>query len=453
MTHLRFFSRMRKSSFTPTRRTFSNNQTKQESASIFNIMSPATALLTGIMAGSVAIFATAAIDLAGPSVGGILATAPTTIVAASFGFAHTLCDSDRSHFRDALFSVPTGMLINAAFLLTWRFAERESRLLKKSVPTIYARCALCIAASFVVWLVLSITVAHVTSTSLSERIRIGYNNNNSSSASSAVMISPTAFGSASFFALVCVGVAASWNVGKHTATVKRATTTPTSTTLHPTQRASEVEMAQTSSAKCSCCSVAAEVDCVETGAAVSQTNGDASDSGQQQQQQPAATTSSPAESTIAESAIFSKILAKFRLSILSRGLFSGITNCAAILIADSGQHSVLGGLTSTFPAIFTTIVVVSFINNKNNADDADDSAGTDSAIEPASKAESPIGPILLGSAAVPTYSVSFFFLASAFDCQRSYLILVSLCCWLLAVLGWSLPATNFLTWRRAAHPG
>ena len=67
----------------------------------------------------IAIAATMAIEKFGGALGGILGSAPTTIVPASLGFWFGA--SDVELFRDALFAVPVGMCVNAIFLYSWRW--------------------------------------------------------------------------------------------------------------------------------------------------------------------------------------------------------------------------------------------------------------------------------------------------------------------------------------------
>lgn len=74
--------------------------------------------LSALFSGVVAILATLAIERLGGKYGGILASIPTTIVPASIGF--WLTSESHGPFREALYIVPVGMLINALFLLLWR---------------------------------------------------------------------------------------------------------------------------------------------------------------------------------------------------------------------------------------------------------------------------------------------------------------------------------------------
>ena len=77
-----------------------------------------SAVASAFFAGAVAILATVAIERFGGSLGGILGSAPTTIVPASIGF--WLGANGVQNFQDSLFAVPAGMCVNAVFLYSWR---------------------------------------------------------------------------------------------------------------------------------------------------------------------------------------------------------------------------------------------------------------------------------------------------------------------------------------------
>ena len=78
-----------------------------------------TALLAGFFAGIAAVVVTRAIERLGGTVGGVLATLPTTIVPASLGLAFGVASSEK--LRSEMFAVPIGMLINSVYLLQWRY--------------------------------------------------------------------------------------------------------------------------------------------------------------------------------------------------------------------------------------------------------------------------------------------------------------------------------------------
>jgi hypothetical protein len=75
-------------------------------------------LVSALAAGFVAILATVAIERLGGRRGGLVGTIPTTIVPAALGFWWG--SASVSDFRDALFVVPAGMLVNGLFLWSWR---------------------------------------------------------------------------------------------------------------------------------------------------------------------------------------------------------------------------------------------------------------------------------------------------------------------------------------------
>jgi len=75
-----------------------------------------TLLITALAAAGVAILATVAVERLGGRYGGVLATLPTTILPASWGFAIAAADVP----IESLAAVPLGMLVDAGFLWCWR---------------------------------------------------------------------------------------------------------------------------------------------------------------------------------------------------------------------------------------------------------------------------------------------------------------------------------------------
>ena len=75
-------------------------------------------ILSALFAGLVAIGATVAIERLGGKIGGVLGSMPTTIIPASIGFWYGSANS--AVFQTAVFAVPTGMMVNALFLFSWR---------------------------------------------------------------------------------------------------------------------------------------------------------------------------------------------------------------------------------------------------------------------------------------------------------------------------------------------
>lgn len=90
-------------------------------------------LLSGLFAALVAVGVTRAIELLGGTLGGLIATLPTTVVPAALGVALSggcsawplagaaqACNS--ALLLEALFSLPQGMLASCLFLTLWRYA-------------------------------------------------------------------------------------------------------------------------------------------------------------------------------------------------------------------------------------------------------------------------------------------------------------------------------------------
>ncbi len=103
------------------------------------------------LAGAVAVLATVAIERFGGRRGGVLASAPTTVVPFSLGLW-----TDPEAFADGMGLVPAGMLVNALFLATWRVLP--PRLGPMTLPR---KLALLVAASLSVWLLAAATAVAV----------------------------------------------------------------------------------------------------------------------------------------------------------------------------------------------------------------------------------------------------------------------------------------------------
>ena len=108
-----------------------------------------------LAAGVVSAGATVAVERFGGRVGGILGTVPTTIMPATMGlFATHPMDADGTSsegFLRAVAVVPAGMMINAAFLASWRVLPRWLHA-DDSRTTLWR----CVAASLLVWALLSL---------------------------------------------------------------------------------------------------------------------------------------------------------------------------------------------------------------------------------------------------------------------------------------------------------
>lgn len=76
----------------------------------------------GLFAGLVAIGATLAVERLGGRLGGVLASIPTTIVPAAIGMS---LGTTPEGFVAAMAAVPVGMLVDAAFLWSWRVLPRR----------------------------------------------------------------------------------------------------------------------------------------------------------------------------------------------------------------------------------------------------------------------------------------------------------------------------------------
>jgi len=108
-----------------------------------------------VAAGIVSAGATVAVERFGGRVGGILGTVPTTIMPATMGlFATHPMDADGTSsegFLRSIAMVPAGMMLNAAFLASWRVLPRWLHA-DDSRTTLWR----CVAASLAVWALLSL---------------------------------------------------------------------------------------------------------------------------------------------------------------------------------------------------------------------------------------------------------------------------------------------------------
>lgn len=103
-------------------------------------------LLAGLGAGVVAITATRLIERLGSRLGGVLGTAPSTIVPAGIGLAA----AGREGLDAALGAVPVGMWVNAVFLWSWRWLPRA---VSAAPPAL--QLPLTIAASLLLWAIVA----------------------------------------------------------------------------------------------------------------------------------------------------------------------------------------------------------------------------------------------------------------------------------------------------------
>ncbi|MBJ93984.1 MAG: hypothetical protein CMP23_05840 [Rickettsiales bacterium] len=101
-------------------------------------------LITAFYAGLVAIGVTVAIERLGGRLGGLIGSIPTTIIPASLGFWWAA--ESVPLFRDSLYAVPAGMVINAIFLYSWR-------ILPKRLPALSLgmRLSAMVTLSLLIW--------------------------------------------------------------------------------------------------------------------------------------------------------------------------------------------------------------------------------------------------------------------------------------------------------------
>lgn len=88
------------------------------------------ALVSAVFAGCIVSLASFCIEKFGGTVGGVLASSPTTIVAASIGFAL----NENVRLSESLYVVPLGLILNANLLFMWRSVPNLSFLKDRSFP-------------------------------------------------------------------------------------------------------------------------------------------------------------------------------------------------------------------------------------------------------------------------------------------------------------------------------
>ena len=103
-----------------------------------------TSLVSAAYAGIVAIGATVAIERLGGRLGGLIGSIPTTIIPASLGFWWAA--ESTPLFRDSLYAVPAGMVVNAIFLYCWRVLPR-----RLPIESLRLRLAAVVALSLLGW--------------------------------------------------------------------------------------------------------------------------------------------------------------------------------------------------------------------------------------------------------------------------------------------------------------
>ncbi|KNE59799.1 hypothetical protein AMAG_05258 [Allomyces macrogynus ATCC 38327] len=181
-------------------------------------------VISALFAGLVCILVTLAIERFGGVVGGVLGSIPTTIIPASFGFwiqyryeglpanrrDLSLTQAGLNNFQRSMMSVPPGMLLNAFYLLLWRYLPI---VYSKKFPTWpLTKVLLAVfATAILLWLALAsglvfIMREYVTNTSTATSISGPVTH-----LIDAETRAPIAVGLGTTLATVLVGLAAGWN--------------------------------------------------------------------------------------------------------------------------------------------------------------------------------------------------------------------------------------------------
>jgi hypothetical protein len=278
-----------------------------------------TALLSGAFAACVAIAVTRVIELLGGKLGGVLASTPTTVIPASVGFALVAGlplygapppEAAPALLTSACFTVPSGMLVSAFFLTTWRYVPP---LLPPTWPLRRALPAM-VALSLSAW-------AACAAASIAVSRRVG---------------APVAYGTFCFALHAAVALAVTW---RHKAAPKGAASVPLR-------------------------------------------------------------------------------------ALALRGALAGLAIFVSVLL--SGADGVMGGMASTFPAIFLSIQVSLWVSSGG-------------AVQGGA-----VGPVMLGAVSVSTFAMLFSAVAPLWGIAAAVGV-----AWGGAVLFVSLPAYIFLGWRAA----
>ena len=88
------------------------------------MVSVVIAVLSSVFSALIAIASTVAIEKLGGTMGGVLATTPTTIMPFTFGLA--LTGASYEDIAESMFSVPVGICLTSVYLLLWREVPRLS---------------------------------------------------------------------------------------------------------------------------------------------------------------------------------------------------------------------------------------------------------------------------------------------------------------------------------------
>ena len=108
----------------------------------------AIAVISSLFSCVIAIISTIAIEKLGGTLGGVLATTPTTIVPYSFGLV--LANTSTDDIDTAMFSVPIGILLTTFYLILWREVPRWNVV--ERLGGTYHQLAVVLPALVVCWI-------------------------------------------------------------------------------------------------------------------------------------------------------------------------------------------------------------------------------------------------------------------------------------------------------------
>ncbi|KAI9187792.1 hypothetical protein H9P43_002183 [Blastocladiella emersonii ATCC 22665] len=176
-------------------------------------------VVSGLMAGVVCTLVTVVIEKFGGVVGGILGSMPTTIIPAALGFYYTFIglgsadgttptQAGVSEFQRSMISSVPGMLLNALYLLAWRYIPTYVRARYPSLSLLQL-LAVVFTAAILIWLALAVALV-VALRELAANIIIPVDGAPVSSAISPAMTTAFAIGFATLGLQIVAGVVAGW---------------------------------------------------------------------------------------------------------------------------------------------------------------------------------------------------------------------------------------------------
>ena len=118
------------------------------------MVSVAITVFSSVLSGFIAIGSTVAIERLGGTVGGVLATTPTTIIPFSFGLA--LAGLTYDEISDAMFSAPIALCLTSFYILLWREVPRLS--LVNSLDSAWKQLALVLPLLLTFWIAGAIVI-------------------------------------------------------------------------------------------------------------------------------------------------------------------------------------------------------------------------------------------------------------------------------------------------------